>query len=340
MYFYMCVLYRALTDADMGSDNRTPRNVPGDTATPYVGSLGKTALGSGISQEPVNILFASRSSVEKRDVWQIDLIQILDILVGILEQSGKKDLRVAGMAALSSSLIYKMKVESISALRKSAMERKPMPVKRNYPDIELIGIPYRHESTYPVSLDDLLGLLQNLINTMANPVSKRRRREPLVIPEPPDIKDHLLSLETVIESYQEMILGKIAETGRGILQDITENLTLLDSIRCFFAALFLARDGRVGLKQVGDEVHIVAMPQVADGAYAEDMSGNTGADDDTTRTANGGDFASDAGSAVGDTGNDDGSLGHSDDDDDNNNVARGKKDYAAYDVGGVTGKDN
>lgn len=220
-------------------------------------------LDHGISQEPVNILFASKSSVEKRDVWQIDLMQILDMLTKILEQSGKKDLRIAGMAALSSSLIYKMKVESISALRKSAMERKPMPIKRNYPEIELIGIPYRHESTYPVSLDDLLGLLQNLINTMANPSSKRRRREPLPMADPPDIKAHLLSLEAIIGSYQEMVMSKIAETGRGILQDMIENLSLLDSIRCFFAALFLARDGKVDLKQVGDEIHIVALPRVA-----------------------------------------------------------------------------
>jgi segregation and condensation protein A len=58
-----------------------------------------------ISQEPVNILF-SPSSVIKKDVWDIDLIQILNLLKKILEKTGKKDLKVAGMAALSSSLIY------------------------------------------------------------------------------------------------------------------------------------------------------------------------------------------------------------------------------------------
>lgn len=78
-----------------------------------------------ISQAPVNILFDPKS-ITKKDVWQIDLIQILDILIRILQKSGKKDLRVAGMAALSSSLIYRMKVESIFALQKAAMEKKPM----------------------------------------------------------------------------------------------------------------------------------------------------------------------------------------------------------------------
>ena len=78
---------------------------------------------SSISQEPVNVLF-SPSSVAKKDVWEIDLIQILNLLVKILERSDKKDLKVAGMAALSSSLIYRMKVESIFALQKAAMEKK------------------------------------------------------------------------------------------------------------------------------------------------------------------------------------------------------------------------
>ena len=80
---------------------------------------------SGISQDPVNILF-NPSIISKKDVWQINLIEILKLLVKILEQTGKKDLKVAGMAALASSLIYRMKVESIFALQKAAMEKKPL----------------------------------------------------------------------------------------------------------------------------------------------------------------------------------------------------------------------
>ena len=45
------------------------------------------------------------------------------------------------------------------------MQKKPMH-QRTDVDIDLIDMPYRHESTYPVSLDDLLGLLQNLIEQL------------------------------------------------------------------------------------------------------------------------------------------------------------------------------
>jgi segregation and condensation protein A len=97
----------------------------------------------------VSILF-NPSSVVKKDVWDINLIEILNLLIRILEKAEKKDLRVAGMAALSSSLIYRMKVESIFALQKAAMEKKPIR-QRTDVDIELIDIPYRQDSTYPVS---------------------------------------------------------------------------------------------------------------------------------------------------------------------------------------------
>lgn len=248
-----------------------------------------------ISQEPINVLFASHSSVAKRDVWEIDLIQILDMLVRILEKSDKKDLRVAGMAALSSSLIYRMKVESISALHKIATERGTVPVRRDMPDIEMIGIPYRHESTYPVSLDDLLALLQNLIGTMANPRSRPRRRSMLEPAEPPAFENYLLSLESEIDAYRDMIMAKIAETGRGILQDISVNLNAIDSIKCFFAALFLARDRMVDLEQAGDDIRITAIPRtegMPDGGAGSDGGGVTAA---TAAAAAGNDADNDTG---------------------------------------------
>lgn len=213
---------------------------------------------SGISQAPVNILF-NPSSVAKKDVWDIDLIQILDLLIKILEKSGKKDLRVAGMAALSSSLIYRMKVESIFALQRAAMEKKPIR-QRTDVDIELIDIPYRHESTYPVSLDDLLGLLQNLIGTIANPQSRRNKLniEPI---EAPDFQEYFISLENIIGKYEDLIIKKISGLGYGMLQDIIKDLDGVDSIRCFFAILFLARDEKIDLEQIEDDIKLILIKE-------------------------------------------------------------------------------
>ena len=214
---------------------------------------------NGISQEPINVLFDTKAVV-KKDVWEIDLIQILNLLTKILEKTGSKDLKVAGMAALSSSLIYRMKVESIFALQKAAMDKKPS-FQRTDVDIELIDIPYRHESTYPVSLDDLLGLLQNLIGTIANPQSRRNRKLEIEPIEAPDFQEFFISLESIIGKYEDLIMKKIANTGFGLLQDIIAELDQVDSIRCFFAALILARDQKVDLEQQEDDIKIILMKE-------------------------------------------------------------------------------
>ena len=213
----------------------------------------------GISQAPINILF-DRENISKKDVWDINIIQILELLIKILNQTGKKDLRVAGMAALSASLIHRMKVESIFALQKAAMEKKPL-TQRVDLNIDMINMPYRHESTYPVTLDELLNLLENLIGTIANPSSRKGRSlnfEPI---EAPNFKDYFISLENIIEKYEELITNKIKTTGTGMLKDIVTDLDTIDSIRCFFAVLFLARDQKVDLEQIEDDIKITLIKE-------------------------------------------------------------------------------
>ena len=221
--------------------------------------MNEESVPTSISQEPVNILF-NPSSVVKKDVWDIDLNEILNLLIRILEKAEKKDLRVAGMAALSSSLIYRMKVESIFALQKIAMKKKSVN-QRTDVDIELIDIPYRHESTYPVSLDDLLGLLQNLIGTIANPQSRRNGQINIEPIEVPDFQEYFISLESIIGKYEDLVMKKISSAGFGLLQDIIAELDEVDSIRCFFAILFLARDQKVDLEQIEDDIKIIAIKE-------------------------------------------------------------------------------
>lgn len=209
--------------------------------------------GTGISQPPINVLF-SPIDISKKDVWAIDIIRILEMLIKILNQTGKKDLRVAGIAALSSAMIHRMKVESIFALQKAAMEKKPFKQRLDI-DVETIDMPYRHEATYPVTLDELLTVLENLIGTIANPRSSRRQMqfEPV---EVPDFNDYFIGLEKIIGQYEDLIVNKIRATGSGSFRMIVSELETIDIVRCFFAILFLARDQKVELEQLENDINI------------------------------------------------------------------------------------
>lgn len=208
---------------------------------------------AGIALPPINVLF-NPVDVSKKDVWSIDIIQILELLIKILNQTGKKDLRVAGIAALSSAMIHRMKVESIFALQKAAMEKKPLKQRLDI-DVETINMPYRHEATYPVTLDELLVVLENLIGTIANPRSSRRQMqfEPV---EVPDFNDYFIGLEKIIGQYEELIVSKIRSTGSGSFKMIVSELESIDVVRCFFAILFLARDEKVELEQLESDIMI------------------------------------------------------------------------------------
>ena len=207
----------------------------------------------GISQPPINVLF-NPVDITKKDVWTIDIIRILEVLIKILNQSGKKDLRVAGIAALSSAMIHRMKVESIFALQKAAMEKKPLRQRLDV-DVDMIEMPYRHESTYPVTLDELLLVLENLIGTIANPRSSRRQLQFDPV-EVPDFNDYFIGLEKIIGQYEELIVTKIRSTGTGSFRMIVSALESIDVVRCFFAILFLARDEKVELEQLEDDITI------------------------------------------------------------------------------------
>ncbi len=206
-----------------------------------------------ISQPPINVLF-NPIDVSKKDVWTIDVIRILEMLVKLLNQTGKKDYRVAGIAALSSAMIHRMKVESIFALQKAAMEKKPLSQREDF-NIDLINMPYRHESTYPVTLDELLGVLENLIGSIANPRSSRRQIQfdPIVVP---DFNDYFISLEKIIGQYEELVVNKIRASGTGSFRKIVSGLEIIDVIRCFFAILFLARDSKIDLEQTDDDITV------------------------------------------------------------------------------------
>ena len=108
---------------------------------------------SSLAIPPLNLLF-NTSLLGKQNVWEIDISNLLELLLKFINSSGKKDLRICGIAAWSSSLIYRLKVESIFRLEKLTMEKKSYNKSDEIeiPVLNLIDFPFRLSSTYPVSL--------------------------------------------------------------------------------------------------------------------------------------------------------------------------------------------
>src|SRR3712207_5225484 len=165
-----------------------------------------------IAQPPLNLLF-NHSLLVRKDVWNVDISWLLETFLRLLNATGNRDLRICGLAAVSSSMIYRLKVESIFVLEKIAMQKKGLNDGTNdsqqqlpIPQLKPIEIPFRIEPTYPVSVEDLLHMLENMIMELTNPRSKRSEEELELEPvQTFNFDQYLIKFEKIIQDYEDMI---------------------------------------------------------------------------------------------------------------------------------------
>ena len=206
-----------------------------------------------MAQPPLNLLF-NPSLLVRKDVWNIDVTYLLEMLLRLINASGNKDLRVCGIAAVSSAVIYRLKVDSIFALEKIAMQRKGLDDQDNLqpiPQLNPVELPFRIESTYPVSVEDLLHMLENMIMELANPRPRKKQVE-LDPVQDFDFDQYLVKFEQVIQRYEEMILDIISADGLLMFKSLVFKMEPVETARCFVAMLHLAMKGRIELDQPED----------------------------------------------------------------------------------------
>ena len=206
-----------------------------------------------ISKPPVNILF-NPALVAKKNIWEIDIAALLEKLLAILSTTGNKDLRICGVAALSSAIILRLKVESIFALEKIAMQRKSITDTSILENLEVLEMPYRYEATYPVSLEDLLGVLENMLEQIANPKHKQLEIEPI---ESSELDKYLVTFEQLLEKYKDTLLEKVKKAKTIMFGRFIKGMEPIEVARYFVAMLYLAMYSKVDLEQIEDDIKIV-----------------------------------------------------------------------------------
>jgi segregation and condensation protein A len=209
-----------------------------------------------ISQPPLDLLF-NPSVLSKKDVWEIDISLLLEMLLKLINNSGKKDLRMCGIAALSSSLIYRLKVESILQLEKISKTKKGIEVvdMKPIPNLKPIEIPFRIEPTYPVTLEELLHVLENMINALANP-RPRKNQLNLESVETFNFDEYLMKFEKILQSYEDMIFDIVTADKSVEFKNLTLKMNQIEIVRCFIALLYLAMKRKIFLEQKDEEILI------------------------------------------------------------------------------------
>lgn len=213
-----------------------------------------------IATPPLNLLF-NPTFVNRKDIWNINITKLLDMLLEIINKDNSKDLRICGIAALSSAMIHRIKVESIFELEKIAMYHKSLesPKKDDtVPELRPIEIPFRFESTYPVSLTDLLLVLENMISELTNPRRKKKQID-LEANAAFDFNQYLVKLEEIMKQYQDRILDSLKVNGSKFFKELTAGLQPIDIARTFIAILYLGMSNIIDVEQIEeiDDIKLV-----------------------------------------------------------------------------------
>ena len=205
-----------------------------------------------ISRPPLNLLF-NPSLIDRQDVWKIDVVKLLEMLLAILKASGNNDLRVCGVAILTSALIHRLKVESIFKLDKIANQKatkdnkgKNNEKKTPVPELESIALPFRKETLYPASLEELLLILENMITELSNP-NVRKSQIDLEPVQTFDFQEYLIKFEKVIEEYEIRLFDVLIVDKEILFNSFVKEMDNLEIARYFLAMLYLAMKGKVGI---------------------------------------------------------------------------------------------
>jgi segregation and condensation protein A len=213
--------------------------------------LDQVSIKKRISQPPLNLLF-NPSLIERNDVWQINIVKLLETLLSTLTKSSYRDLRVCGVAILTSSLIHRLKVESIFRLEKIANKDqqgvsdrdKEFSEKAPIPEISNLRLPFRKELSYPVSLEDLISILETMITDLTNPVVKRTslNLEPIEII---DFQQYLIKFEKIIEEFENRIMKRLEYERELNFNEMVIGLDRIDIARYFIAMLYLSMKDKI-----------------------------------------------------------------------------------------------
>lgn len=202
-----------------------------------------------IAKEPLNIL-VNPELIRKQKPWRVDIAYLLNLFLNLISKLESLDLRLCGSAALSSALIYRLKVETLFLIERISEEKRPVDVG----DIPFIlSMPIRYE-LHTTSVEDLIAALQRLIEeitsrsepTRPKPVS----REPVV-----EIDQFINRLRESLEPFKASLL-EVLKSGPIFFSELVKGKSVVEAARIFILLLFLASDGVVFLEQREEDLLI------------------------------------------------------------------------------------
>jgi segregation and condensation protein A len=205
-----------------------------------------------LSRPPLNLLLNPEGNRISKP-WEVDLEKLLTMFLDLINKSEFLDLRLCASAALSSALIYRLKVETLFLLDK--IKEAKMHRSEFAGDVPLLlEMPFRQE-VYSTSVEDLISTLEAILEDIIHGKRKQSEHtnlmlEPEIVFEPDKF---LNKISELVNEFRIRVLAEIREKGEFLFSEFSRASDALEKAQSFIFFLFLAMEGTVALEQTADE---------------------------------------------------------------------------------------
>ncbi|MEM3403995.1 MAG: hypothetical protein QXJ17_05650 [Nitrososphaeria archaeon] len=203
-----------------------------------------------LTKAPLKFL-VDPEDISKRRAWDLNVSELLKQFYSVYSVEGSKDLRLFGTVALSSSIIFKLQVESFFLFEKQSTRVEVNEI--SLPSI--IEVPYRHES-YSTSVEDLLTALEKII---ASASTIKVKKEETLVPVPSlelPVDPFIMNINETLKEFKKKLLLIMDESHKISFKGMVKDLSILEVVRHFILCLFVAQEQFADLEQTGDDIII------------------------------------------------------------------------------------
>ncbi len=182
--------------------------------------------------------------------WEIELQLIIKAYLEELRKSGYIDFSSSGTILLSSSIIHRMKTESILKIDK---QETPQIKKINDFIPPPLQLPIKSEYTI-TTFRELIDALEKVLQE----IDQRNIEEKIIAPKGIDIKveDFILKIEEEIEKFYDFIISILSEKGKISFRELIMNVERREAVKRFILLLFIASRKHIDLIEENDEIYI------------------------------------------------------------------------------------
>jgi len=204
---------------------------------------------------PYTVLF-DLLRINRVKPWSVNVKELLLSFLKEMRRSGEVDFPASGIALFSSSLIHRMKSESVLRMEEPPKPPAPKPEEPNLPPLPTPLIKFEYA---PIPLSEMVKALVKALEREG-----RLNRRLKVLTPPPvteQLDEFLLNIRSYINEFYASLVDRAVNKSPIRFSEVVKGLPKLQVVRAFLMLLFLANEGKVAIEQAdgGVDIHIYCL---------------------------------------------------------------------------------